>query len=318
MIEIENLTKSFDETCAVNHISLTIPDGVLYGLLGTNGAGKTTLLKMLAGILKPDEGEIRIDGEPIYENPKCKENVFYLSDTPYYFPNADMEEMIRFFGSQYPDMDAEGVRYLAETLNLDTRRPLRTFSKGMKRQAFLLMALCANTKYLLCDEVFDGLDPIVTKVMEKLIHQEMKERDLTVVVVSHKLRDLEDICRYIGILHKGGLVTSGNMVKRAKDIHKFQCIFREDSCDEQMLKKRGLDIVRYRKESYFTTLIVRDVTDISSKEEQTENTGETEKNAGQILQEFHPVFCEEVPMTLEEIFVAEMEVTGYDIRKVLQ
>ena len=349
MIEIENLTKSFDETCAVNHVSFRIPDGVMYGLLGTNGAGKTTLLRMLAGILEPDTGVIRMDGESVYGNPKCKGNMFYLSDAPYYFPNADMEGMVSFFRRQYPELNPEAVAYMAESLNLDMKSPLRTFSKGMKRQAFLIMALCTNTKYLLCDEVFDGLDPIVTEVMKNLIHQEMKERNLTVVVVSHKLRDLEDICHHIGILHKGGLLKAGDMSERAKNIRKFQCVFPEICCleectdsdeakreqtfvDEAALREKGLDVVRYRREENFVTVIVREkVKEVSEQEKSAQakvpvemkrmderKSSDESKSTEQILQQFAPVFCKEVPMTLEEVFVAEMEVTGYDIRKVLQ
>lgn len=308
MIEIENLTKSFDGICAVNHVSFTIPDGVLYGLLGTNGAGKTTLLRIISGILEPDEGAIQIDGQGVYENPECKELVFYLSDTPYYFPNADMEEMVRFYQRQYPNINLEDVTYMAESLNLDTKRPLRTFSKGMKRQAFLIMALCTNSKYLLCDEVFDGLDPIITEVMKNLIRQEMKERKLTVIVVSHKLRDLEDICHHIGILHKGGLLKAGDMNERAKNIRKFQYVFSEEyaGIDENMLREKGLDVVRFRREGHFVTLILR------------ENVDYEGEDLEQVLQQFHPIFCKEVTMTLEEVFIAEMEVTGYDIRKVLQ
>ena len=314
MIEINNLTKTFDDIRAVNDVTFEIPDGVMYGILGTNGAGKSTLLRMMAGIIEPDAGEIRIDGILCYDNPVCKERFFYLSDTPYYFPNASMEVMTAFYQRQYQGMDLENVSGMAELLDLDMKRPIRTFSKGMKRQAFLIMALCANTRYLLCDEVFDGLDPVVTEVMKNLLRQEMKERKLTVVVVSHKLQDLEDICHHIGILHKGGILKAGDMREQAKNIHKYQCVFQKDSWSEEKQKaylEEYLDIVRFRKEGHFVTLIVRENLKKVSVTEHRDHIG-------QVVEKLYPVFCQEVPMTLEEIFIAEMEESGYDIRKVLQ
>ena len=200
MICVKELVKNFDDVCAVNNITLNIPEGEMLGLLGTNGAGKTTLLRMIAGVLEADGGSIVVDGANITSG-DVSEEIFYLPDDPYFFPNASMEEMILFYKKYYPRMDAEAAAYMAGKLNLETKRPLRTFSKGMKRQAFLILALCAGTKYLLCDEVFDGLDPIVTEVMKNLFRQEMKERKFTVVVASHKLRELEDICHSIAILH---------------------------------------------------------------------------------------------------------------------
>ena len=212
MIKIRGLVKNFETACALDRISLDIQDGGMFGLLGTNGAGKSTLLRILAGILEPDEGEIFIDGDGNPADPSCKENIFYLPDDPYYFPNASMGDMVRFYSRLYPGMDGEGAAAMAESLHLDMNIPLRTFSKGMKRQAFLILALCSGTKYLLCDEVFDGLDPVVTEVMKNLFRQEMKERALTVVVASHKLNDLEDLCGNIVILHRGGVVTTAGAI----------------------------------------------------------------------------------------------------------
>lgn len=310
MISVKELTKIFGTNQAVDRISLDIPEGMIFGLLGTNGAGKTTLLRLLSGILEPDSGEILVDDEPLSA---ASEKIFYLPDTPYYFPNASMEQMTKFYQSQYPKMDTEGVSYMAESLNLDMRQPLRTFSKGMKRQAFLILALSAGTKYLLCDEVFDGLDPIAADVMKNLFRQEMKERRFTVVVASHKLYELEDICGNIAILHKGGLVTAGDMRIQAGDMWKYQCAFRPDDADDNRTDAgekmqeltdrltRELDIVRVSSEGTFLTLTAR---------------GEKEKILAKLNEE-HPCVLNEIPMSLEEIFIAEMEVKGYDIRKVL-
>lgn len=303
MIEIRHVTKYFDRVTALNDVAFTIPKGRIFGLLGSNGAGKSTLLRAMAGILACDGGEVLIDGEACYDNPQVKERFFYLPDAPYYFPNATMETMAEFYRRQYPGMEPESVGYMAERLELDTRRPLRTFSKGMKRQAFLILALCSNTEYLLCDEVFDGLDPIVTEVMKDLFRREMKEQSRTVVVAAHKLKDLEEFCQDIAILHKGGMLLAGDMRRKAGGVYKVQCVFDGEMQGkaEELLKSR-LDVVRFRQEGYFTTLIVK-----GQKREILEQ-----------LQKDNPVFCREVPMTLQEVFIAEMEGNGYDVGKVFQ
>lgn len=300
MIEIANLTKQFGHICALHDVSLDIPEGVMFGLLGTNGAGKTTLLRILAGILDADSGSIYIDGTAKEDGSACREHIFFLPDDPYYFPNATMDVMAEFYARQYPRMDRAGVSDMADSLELDLHRPLRTFSKGMKRQAFLILALCAGTKYLLCDEVFDGLDPIVTEVMKNLFRKEMQERKFTAVAASHKLNELEDICSSIGILHKGGLVTAKDMKDNAGEIHKYQCIF-PDGTDIRPLSARE-ETVKYGKDGYFVTLVIRGDGRIAES----------------MIRTWDPVFLKEVPMTLEETFITEMEGKGYDIRKVLQ
>lgn len=300
MIQIQNLTKKFDDICAVNNISLEIPEGIMFGLLGTNGAGKTTLLRMLSGILEADSGCVLVDGNPLEA---AKKKVFYLPDDPYYFPNASIEVMAQFYENQYPAMERESVNYMAEALELDVKRPLRTFSKGMKRQAFLILALCAGTKYLLCDEVFDGLDPIVAEVMKNLFRQEMKERKFTAVVASHRLNELEDICGNIAILHKGGLVTAGDMRDRTAHVRKYQCVFPDGSDMDRLEQKLGkeLDMVRFHVDGSFVTLVVRDA----------------KGSAEECLRAQAAEVIKEAPMSLEEIFIAEMEGKNYDIRKVL-
>ncbi len=300
MIQIQNITKRFDEICAVNDVSLEIPEGLMFGLLGTNGAGKTTLMRTIAGILEADAGDVTVDGNPLESG---KKKIFYLPDDPYYFPNASVEQMAEFYERQYPEMDRETVTYMAETLELDVKRPLRNFSKGMKRQAFLILALCAGTKYLLCDEVFDGLDPIVAEVMKNLFRQEMKERKFTAVVASHRLNDLEDLCGNIAILHKGGLVTAGDMRERAEHVRKYQCVFREDTDTERLRREIGkeLELVRFHADGSFVTVVLRDA----------------EGSAEEYLRKQNAELVREASMSLEEIFIAEMEGKDYDIRKVL-
>ncbi|MBC5690407.1 ABC transporter ATP-binding protein [Mediterraneibacter sp. NSJ-55] len=298
MIELYNLTKYFGSLCAVNHVSLTIPDGNFFGLLGTNGAGKSTLLKILSGILTADEGTVKIDGVSPSLCADSKQSFFCLPDEPYYFPNASLETMAQFYKRQYPNLDTDSVSYMAEALNLDMCFPLRTFSKGMKRQAFLILALCAGTRYVFCDEVFDGLDPIATKLMKNLFRQEMTRRNFTVLVASHKLDALQDICQNIGILHKGGLITSADISHSTADVYKMQCVFSSKESIEELRKE--LYVIHCHTDGYFSTIIAKgDLQTIQQK-----------------IQEKHPVFSENISLTLEEIFMTQMEENGYDIRKV--
>lgn len=300
MIRISDLTKKFDDICAADHINLEIPEGMMYGLLGTNGAGKTTFLKILAGILDADGGRIEIDGEEDIHSPRVREKLFYLPDDPYYFPNASVDEMLKFYEGQYPRMDKEGAEYIMDRLELDIRRPVRTFSKGMKRQAFLGIALCSGTDYLLCDEVFDGLDPVVTEVMKDLFRKEIGARKLTVIVASHKLNDLEDICENIAILHQGRIVTAGDMRGRNSEIHKFQCVLENKDADRVL--KGELDIIRFHRDGDFVTIIAR---------------GQAKAAQEAVLRQ-GAALVKETAMSLEEVFIAEMEEKGYDIRKVLE
>ena len=299
MIQVENVTKNFDSICAVNQISIEIPDGCMFGLLGTNGAGKSTLLRMMAGVLDCSAGRILYDGEDVYENPVCKASVFYLPDMPYYFPNTNLEEMVRFYRRHYTGFERENAAYMAGLLNLDMTLPLRTFSKGMKRQAFLILALCSGTKYLLCDEVFDGLDPEMTEAMKELFRSRIKECKLTVVAAAHKLKDLEDICHNIGIMHKGGVLRSGDMRERSGNVVKLQCVFGGQRDMREELEKE-IQVLRYEKDGYFTTLVAK-----GDKKEILER-----------IKRKAPVFVGEIPVSLEEIFMAEMKEAGYDIRKV--
>ena len=211
MIQLSNISKKFGETQAARGISLMIPDGSVFGLLGSNGAGKSTLLRMMAGILKEDVGEILVDGDVVFDNPEVKQNLFYLSDAPYYFSNATLQTMKEFYQTLYPQFDQDGFEMLIRQFNLNENKRIRTFSKGMKRQAFIILAICSNAKYILCDEVFDGLDPIVSKVVKDLFRQERKMRKMTLVMASHDLKELEDFCYSIGIIHKGDLLHSSEI-----------------------------------------------------------------------------------------------------------
>lgn len=194
MIEIKNITKSYDEVLSLCDVSATIGSGSIYGLIGSNGAGKSTLLRVMAGIFKPDSGEILFDGRPVFENNAVKKEIFYISDDEYKLPGANTDDMMRFYRSIYDRFDSRRYENLCEMFRVERKRSLSTFSKGMKRQVDILLGLSCRPRYLLCDETFDGLDPVMRQFAKKLICEEVAESGMTPIIASHNLRELEDLC----------------------------------------------------------------------------------------------------------------------------
>ena len=277
MIKAENLTKRFYDTVAVDHIHAEIHNGSVFGLIGTNGAGKSTFLRMAAGILKPDEGSVTVDDETVFENTKVKARCFYIPDEPYFLSNGTAEDMKVFYQGIYPKFDAARFDKLLKNFELESRRKVQTFSKGMKKQLAVLLGICAGTDYLFCDETFDGLDPVMRQTVKSLFANDIEERNLTPVIASHNLRELEDICDHVGLLHKGGMLLS-------KDLDDMK-----------------LNILKTEQRGSLLTLTVR------GKREEIQT----------ILQAYHPVFFEMIPLSLEEIFISETEVAGYDIKRLV-
>ena len=197
MIRAEQVSKRFDTILAVDHVSITIKEGCVFGMVGSNGAGKSTFLRMMAGVLKPDEGIIQVDGMPIWENVDAKKRIFYISDDAYYLNNGTPEDIMLFYKTVYPEFDTERYLKLLKQFDLEPKRKISTFSKGMKKQVSVLAGICANTKYLFCDETFDGLDPVMRQVVKSMFAKDMEERGLTPVIASHNLRELEDVCDHV-------------------------------------------------------------------------------------------------------------------------
>lgn len=298
MIEARNLTKKFDDIMAVDHVNAKIRDGYVFGLIGTNGAGKSTFLRMASGILKPDEGTIQIDGEDVFENPKVKSRFFYISDEQYFFPNATPQEMMKYYKTIYPAFDEARCGKLLETFSLDKRRKVSTFSKGMKKQLSVILGLCANTDYIFCDETFDGLDPVMRQAVKSLFASDMAERNLTPIIASHNLRELEDICDHVGLLHKGGILLSRELDDMKLNIHKIQCVLKPGMNAEDL---KELDIVKVEYRGSLATITARGTRE------------EIEKK----MHGYEPLFFEMIPLSLEEIFISETEVAGYDIKKLI-
>lgn len=298
MIEAVNLTKRFDDITAAANINAVIKDGSVFGLIGTNGAGKSTFLRMAAGILKPDEGYITIDGQNVFENEKVKSRFFYISDEQYFFGNATPEEMMIYYSNLYHKFDKPRFLHLLSNFELNKKRKINTFSKGMKKQLSVVLGICANTDYIFCDETFDGLDPVMRQTVKSLFAGDMEERNLTPIIASHNLRELEDICDHVGLLHKGGILLSKELDDMKLNIHKIQCVLAPEL---EAGNLAGIDIIHVEKRGSLLTLTVRG----------------TRENIESIMQSYHPVFFEMIPLSLEEIFISETEVVGYDIKKLI-
>ncbi len=299
MIEIRNVTKRFGDITAVDHVSVTIKEGNVFGLIGTNGAGKSTVLRLTTGIYRTDEGGIYIDGLPVYDNREAKKRFFFIPDEPYFFNNANASEMERYYARVYENFDSERFYEALEKFGLDKKRKIHTFSKGMKKQLALLLGVYAGTKYLLCDETFDGLDPVMRQGIKGLLAKTMEERDFTPVIASHNLRELEDICDHVGLLHKGGVLLSKELEEMKCNIQKVQCVLKDPQ--EWQAALQGVDILQEEERGMLHTFTVR-----GSREMVEAKFGRIET-----------VFFEMLPLSLEEIFISETEVAGYDVKKFL-
>ncbi len=299
MITATNVTKHFGEILAVNDVNVTIKSGEVFGLIGTNGAGKSTFLRMAAGVLKPDSGKILVDEKPVYENPSVKADIFYISDDQYFLPNATPRDMASFYQDYYASFDRVRFDEMLGNFQLKPNRRINTFSKGMKKQLSVLLGVCANTKYLFCDETFDGLDPVMRQVVKSIFAGELLERDFTPIIASHNLRELEDICDCVGILHQGGVLMQKDLEEMKLNIHNIQCVFQNQ--EEEKTALGLLDIVKSEKRGSLNNITVRG----------------SEKEIIDKINTFSPVFAEILPLTLEEIFISETEVVGYDIKKLI-
>lgn len=299
MIELKNLDKTFRDIHAIDHISGSIREGMVFGMIGSNGAGKSTLLRMIAGIIRPDSGEILVDGDLVYENPEVKSQICFLSDTPYYFSNADIRQMRDYYMMIYPTFNQKLFDSLTGKFKLEPKRRISSFSKGMKKQVSILLGLCSGSKYLLCDETFDGLDPVVRQAVKSLFASEIMNRDFTPVISSHNLRELEDICDSIGLLHQGKLLLTQDLDQIKCSICKLQCVVPDPHREQTLI--RSLRILRMERTGSLLTLTVR---------------GDRSQIL-ELVQAQEPLFAEVLPLTLEEIFISETEVAGYDIKDFL-
>ncbi len=298
MIEVKHLTKRFGAVTALDNISFQVDSGSIFGLVGSNGAGKSTFLRTAAGVYRPDAGSVLIDGGEPFENLSVKGNVCFISDYPYFPHTATLTDMEDLFSHTYPHWDKERFHYLCSCFPLDTKQRILNMSKGMQRQAAILCALGARPTHLLLDEIFDGLDPVMRQLLKRILSGEVSDRGMTVVIASHNLRELEDICDHVGLFHRGGVIFDRELDSLKLGISRVQAMFRPMP-DRSAFD--SFDLVTLRTQGSLVDFVARGTQeDILAK-----------------LSAMNPVFSELLPLTLEEVFISEMEAAGYDIDNIL-
>ena len=291
MIEIKGVTKALGNNLVLDEVNLSIEEGKVFGLVGVNGAGKSTLLRCLAGIYKPESGEVVINGKQVYENPHVKQDIVLINDDPYYPLNATVDDIKNLYASFYA-LDEKRYETYVSLFKLDRKKVINNFSKGMKRQVFLIMALAISPKVLILDEAFDGLDPFVRLTFKRALTDLIEEKNITVIISSHNLRELEDICDSFGILENHHIVTSGDIQEGKDNIHKMQFVFK-DNVTKDMLT--NLDIIHFDQVGRVMSLVVKGNIDEIKAE----------------LNQYHPLLMEVLAISFEEMFIYEMEERGY-------
>ena len=299
MIEIKGLTKKFDNKfIALDNADLTIPTGTEFGLLGSNGAGKSTILRLISGIYKQEEGTIKIDGEDVFDNVSVKERVFFIDDETVQFSKYTLKSLKDFYKGYYPNFSEELFEKLRAQVNLPMDKRIDRFSKGMKRQAIVIVGLACKTDYLLLDEAFDGLDPTMRIIVKNMLVDAMLDRNLTAIISSHNLKEINEVCDTVALLHKGKILFNRDLDSVKGNIHKVQAAFAVDYNGKEDFE--GLNVLHYERTGSVCYLIIK-----GSEEEIREN-----------LKVKKPLVLDIVPLSLEEIFIYEMEGLGYDSSEV--
>ena len=292
MLEMKNVTKTFGDFKALDNLTMTIPQGAVYGLVGPNGAGKSTAIRHLTGIYRPDSGEITLEGLPVYENPRVKQTIGYIPDDIFFFPSATMEEMRKFYKSMYPKFDDALFERLYEAFDLPRKMPIRRFSKGMQKQAAFHLVLSCRPEVLILDEPVDGLDPVMRRQVMGLILSDVAEHGTTVLISSHNLRELEDVCDHVGIMDHGKMLLERSLADMQGSTVKVQMVgeIPED-----------LEILHETASGRLKTLIVR---------------GSAEEVTRRIAAE-DPAYFDVLPLSLEEIFIYELGGVNYEVKDII-
>ena len=292
MLEMKNVTKRFGSFTALDDLSLTVPQGAVYGLVGPNGAGKSTAIRHLTGIYRPDSGSVTVGGQPVFENPAVKGTMGYIPDDIFYFPSATMEEMRRFYKGMYPQFDDALYSQLCQVFRLPKKGQIRRFSKGMQKQAAFQLTLCTRPKVLVLDEPVDGLDPVMRRQVWSLMLSAVAESGTTVLVSSHNLRELEDVCDHVGILDHGKMLLERSLESMQGAIHKLQLVGDIP---------QGLEVLHESASGRLRTLIVR---------------GSVEE-IGRKAAAMEPAYFDVLPLSLEEIFIYELGGVDYEVKSIL-
>ena len=292
MLEMKNVTKTFGDFKALDDLTMTIPQGAVYGLVGPNGAGKSTAIRHLTGIYRPDSGEITLEGLPVYENPRVKQTVGYIPDDIFFFPSATMEEMRKFYKSMYPKFDDALFERLYEAFDLPKKTPIRRFSKGMQKQAAFHLTLACRPEVLILDEPVDGLDPVMRRQVMGLILSDVAEHGTTVLISSHNLRELEDVCDHVGIMDHGKMLLERSLADMQGSTVKVQMVGDTPA---------DLEVLHETASGRLKTLIVR---------------GSAEEVSQKIAAET-PAYFDVLPLSLEEIFIYELGGVNYEVKNIV-
>jgi ABC-2 type transport system ATP-binding protein len=298
MIRVENLSKKFDRDDVLSNLSCLIQDNCIYGLVGANGAGKSTLLRLINGIFLPDEGQIYIDNTLIDGDEDLKQNMVFVPDDLFFYQGYTLRDMANFYKAMYKNFDEEYLKELAKILRLDMNGKINNFSKGMKRQCALICAFATRSKYMFFDETFDGIDPVIRNLMKKIMAKQMEETNCTIVMTSHNLRELEDICDNLGLLYKGGILFESDISSLKTNMIKVQ-ISLDKPFDKEDFK--DIELLNFKKVGSVATLIISD----------------KEGSAKKKLEKKKPIILDIIPLTLEEVFIYEMEVLGYEFDEII-
>ena len=283
MIKIDSITKTFDTVKSLDNVSLLVENGSIFGLIGSNGSGKSTLLRIMCGVYRPDCGDIFFDGVPVWENAEVKQRMVYLSDDQYFITGSTPADMMRMYKSVYPTFSVEKYKHYMAQFGLDENRRLNTFSKGMQKQVSFILGLASCTDYLFCDETLDGLDPVMRQTVRHIIASEVAERGMTVVFASHNLKELEDICDHVALLHRGELLFEAGIDDIKRDIHKIQMGVDKSRGDEIREALKQLDTVSIEQRGSLFTIVARG----------------TVPRIDNVILGFKPLFFEYIPLTLE-------------------
>lgn len=298
MIEIKGVSKRYDKEAVLQNLNCTIKENCIYGLVGANGSGKSTLLRLINGILIPDKGSIKIGKEKTFDNEKIKQNMVFIPDDLYFYPSYTLLDMAKFYQAMYKKFDMEYLKKLANHLHLATNQKLSGFSKGMKRQCALILALATRSKYMFFDETFDGIDPVIRNFFKKAMAKQMEEDKTTIIMTSHNLRELEDICDNLGLLYNGGILFESDIDSIKTNMFKVQISLKENF-DKKDFK--DLEVLSFKKVGSIATLIIKD-----EKQESRD-----------ILEKMNPIILDYLPLTLEKVFIYEMEALGYAFEELL-
>ena len=292
MLEMKHVSKSFDGFKALDDLNLTVPKGSIYGLVGPNGAGKSTAIRILTGVYRPTEGEVSMEGMAIYENPMTKQRIGYIPDDIFYFPSATLEDMRKYYKGMYPKFDDALFERLYEVFNLPKKGQIRRFSKGMQKQAAFHLAICCRPDVLILDEPVDGLDPVMRRQVWSLILSDVAQHETTVLISSHNLRELEDICDHVGIMDHGKMLLEKSLADMQGATHKLQIV--GDVPKE-------LDILHESSSGRLQTLVVRG------------NAQEIEER----VKASNPAYFDVLPLSLEEIFIYELGGVDYEVKNIV-